>query len=217
MLIKNWIAGFLEKHRARFGIDDWGIPGTEEFADFVRIWLAAFIAEKITEEEADSASIALGKLPPRFRMDHLPAILGVIAETRRSKVATDVPESREKAASQSHNCQYCSENGATHRRYPDETLLGGVGSTPQGMVPVYHPMYDSSRTVQVDGGTYAARVSAHCICAFGRWMRNKTDPDTVRRIPDLADVISRRSRYVLDDPRDWAARVPAKKAGRGSP
>ena len=192
MLVKNWIVDFFEKHRARFGITDWDAPGTEAYRDQVRMMLIAFKTHDVNEKEANDASLALGMVPPRFRNDHIPALIGMITDRRKPKATPDVQE-------EFHDCGYC--EGA-------------------GFVTVYHRLYNGSRTIELRNKLLAGVVTAHCNCTLGRQLRARTDPETVLRMPDLADVISGRSRYLLDDPcgKPVAAAGPdKKKAGRGTP
>lgn len=83
MLVRDWIMDFLHRHRARFGPHDWPAPGSEEFAEFLHGWLNAFSRHSITREEADAASLKLVECPPRYRNDHLPALITSVEITRQ--------------------------------------------------------------------------------------------------------------------------------------
>jgi hypothetical protein len=96
--------------------------------------------------------------------------------------------SRDEARERSRGCPHC----------------GGAG-----LATVFHPRYDGFTSTEVElvdhGGEVVrrdvpARVSAHCICPMGEWMRGKTDLETIRRIPNLLDVLAGRSRWLARDP-----------------
>lgn len=82
MSIEDWLTGFLDRHRMRFAPHDWPQPETEEDDAFMGLWLRAFTAHATVEDEADEASADLGPTPPRFRNDHLPAVLEGIKALR---------------------------------------------------------------------------------------------------------------------------------------
>jgi hypothetical protein len=191
--VNTWISHFLAGHRLRFGGDDWPAQGTETNKQFVRMWIEAFKLENVEEWEADLASVRLGTLPPRFRTDHLPAVIGMVREMRKQFRPTDIPESQDKAATESRNCPYCSSQGA------------GNWTGAMGFVYVYHPLYYGSRVLNREDTPEAIRhpikaiVHAHCVCALGRWMKERTPKGLV---VDLQDVLDRRSRWLLDDPSD---------------
>jgi hypothetical protein len=77
-----------------------------------------------------------------------------------------------------------------------------------GLVPVFHPAYDTHRTLmreviyfgEIVTRPIQAIVAAHCLCPMGEWIRVRTDPDILHRIPLLADVLSGRSRWLAQDP-----------------
>jgi len=195
MLVKNWIAGFLERHRMRFAIDDWPVLGTEDFRDFGRMWIKAFTDNEITEEEANRASLWLGRMPPRFRMDHLPAMLKVILDVRAATAHLKFADLRTGFP----DCQYCS----------------GIG-----FVTVYRSDYQGSRVIFGSGGLRGmspGSVNAHCICKLGRQLRARTSSDVLGRIPDLGEVLAGRTRWILGDPRRDETSAMDEKAGRGAP
>lgn len=82
-----WITEFLAAHRLRFNPGDWPARGTLENKEFVRLWIEAFKDEDVSEQEANTASIRLGTAPPRFRLDHLPAVIAVIRQSRAQVAA----------------------------------------------------------------------------------------------------------------------------------
>jgi hypothetical protein len=81
--IKSWIGPFLTRHRLRFDCADWPQPGTEANRQNVLLWLAALNAHLVTEAEAEAASLALGTVPPQFRIDHIPALIGMVVKLRQ--------------------------------------------------------------------------------------------------------------------------------------
>jgi hypothetical protein len=59
----------------------------------------------------------------------------------------------------------------------------------------------------------AMEVAAHCVCALGRWMRERVDEDLRARIPDVLAIVEGRSRWLLDPPgRDESDRKPSRFA-----
>ena len=55
----------------------------------------------------------------------------------------------------------------------DCSICGGAG-----MVTVYHPLFvGGSVNVANDGRRYPATLTAHCRCAMGIWMRDRTLPE----------------------------------------
>ena len=96
-------------------------------------------------------------------------------------------QSKREAEDKSRQCPYC--RGA-------------------GLVSVFHPAYDTHRTLmrevlyfgEIVTRPIQAIVAAHCLCPMGEWIRTRTDPDILHRIPLLADVLSGRSRWLAQDP-----------------
>ena len=80
--VEQWLPGFLARHRMRYRPFDWPEAGTEEAAVYARMWLRAFIDKDVTESEADEASESLATSPPRFRSDHVPAVIRAIESDR---------------------------------------------------------------------------------------------------------------------------------------
>lgn len=113
-----------------------------------------------------------------------------------SGAATD--QTRDDAQARSRHCEYCSGSG---------------------QAVVYDRDFDGRRVVERDviirgeikRSTYAMVVTAHCICAMGRWLRSKTDPDLLRRVPDMTYVLAGTTRWLAADPtgdRPYDPRVP---------
>jgi hypothetical protein len=162
-LVKDWINGFLARHKVRFDPHDWP-ESPEEFREFARMWVTALATAQATEAEADAASVQLAGSPPQYRRDHIPAVLAVIKE-RRAQAGGSAASDRESARSESKGCPHC----------------GG-----EGLATVYHPA--PSRELRVP-----ATVAAHCSCPHGRFMRRKVGQGEggeglLRRIPDLANL-----------------------------
>jgi hypothetical protein len=88
-LVKDWISGFLDRHRARFNPPDWPDPETGEWVEYVKGWITAFATKQISEAEADEASRLLVLTPPRWRQDHIPALVSAVLTVRGQKSATD--------------------------------------------------------------------------------------------------------------------------------
>lgn len=103
-------------------------------------------------------------------------------------MSEDSNGSKEQAQALSRDCPHCSGNG-------------------QLMVfwPGYRGLRVEDRECLTRGGEVITRpwpmiVAAHCICLMGRWMRAKTEPELLPRIPDLADILAGRSRWLARDP-----------------
>ena len=92
--------------------------------------------------------------------------------------------SREEAVKETGHCDYCNNTGQTticHRDYKGQPTMD---------------MADHNGQVR----KCPARLTAHCICPIGRWMRQRTDPKILYRIPDLREVISGHTNFSLSDP-----------------
>jgi hypothetical protein len=176
MAVKDWVRGFMDRHRARYAPNDWPTVGTEEYNEFLKGWVTAFALKQASECEADAASVRLATTPPNWRREHIPAVVGMIEAIRKEKGGEQpVGSTREAAEFASRNCQFCS--GA-------------------GMTTVYHPAPDPARKE-------SACVAAHCSCPAGRWMRSRLaeqSPELLRRIPDLLAVTQGYSTYQIDPP-----------------
>ena len=76
-----------------------------------------------------------------------------------------------------------------------------------GFVTVYHRAYRGICPVWVEwvdraGEVHLRRepgtIAAHCSCNLGDWMRVRTEPAVVARIPTMGDVIMGRTPYQLE-------------------
>ena len=195
---KDWLQRFLRLHRDRFAPDDWPTVGNNDYLEFGRLWLAAFRDEAVHESEANEASLKLGPNPPRFRPDHLPAVMKMIRQMRGQFLETSndpklaetqrLTGAKRIATDQSRRCQYCSPNGIADRRARAREALGfkeesvpmydpaGTEDQAQGVAYIYHPLYNGSRTIEIEPqpGFFIptpAITLAHCVCSLGRWMR----------------------------------------------
>ena len=96
-------------------------------------------------------------------------------------------EEREQAKFASRGCEVC----------------GGAG-----MVIVFHHAWTGSRLAKVQAERngeiveqeVAAEVSAHCICALGRWMRSKSTEAVKARVPDGAAILVGHSNFSFQPP-----------------
>jgi hypothetical protein len=188
MKVKDWLDGFVVRHRRRHPRDDW--PESEAFE---RLWLDAMLGmqPKPRQAEAEAASASLRGEALAFPEDHPLAVVAAI-ELARSKPTVAGAADREEAARQSRDCPYC----------------GG-----EGMTVVYHPRYDGEPVVEatIGGETrkIASRPAAHCVCALGRWMRSKTKPEVLRRVFDLVEVLEGRfPPWLAEDPRPGTFDLP---------
>ena len=89
---------------------------------------------------------------------------------------------------QKSTCEYCNGNG---------------------LVPVFHRDYRGDPTIWVDrtdsdGNPFKRRlpgvINAHCLCDKGRWMRERTDEEIRKRIPQLRVILEGKTEYQLLDP-----------------
>ncbi|CEF48291.1 unnamed protein product [uncultured bacterium] len=172
MQIRDWIDGFRDRHRSRFPRDDW----PDGYRDG---WLDSLVLVHATEAEADAASVAMARgEPPRFAHDHVHELI-VRIESARQATPPSPEADRDAAAAASRDCPYCS--GA-------------------GLCTIYHRDYDGNPTITVGEKDAVARYAAHCVCDLGRWMRGHTEPEMLKRIPDL--------RRTLDGAVPWTWRDP---------
>jgi hypothetical protein len=175
-LVKNWINGFLRRHKARFAPGDWPTgEDSEEVREFVKTWVTAFATRQVTEAEADEASQALGANPPNFRREHLQAVVGRIEATRNAQGGQGGASTREAAKEQSRGC-------------------GSCGS--EGLASVFHPFPSHEHKI-------SASVAAYCVCAHGRWIKrahSEKNPELLRKIPDLGDVLEGRTGWLASPP-----------------
>lgn len=187
MAVRNWIDGFLERHKARFNPNDWpDAESSDEMDEYVRCWVTAFVLKDVAEKEADEASRRLVLAPPNWRRDHIPAVVAAVEQLRAEKgPAAGAGGTREAARSASRDCPHC----------------GG-----EGLALVWHRHPSPERRI-------APTASATCICSHGKWIRKvwaDTDPQMLRRIPDLAVVLRGESVFVADDPAgiSWEIETP---------
>jgi hypothetical protein len=82
-----WIDKFLTRYRRRFDPHDWPSDGDDWF-EFVAGWVAAFRKHRVAEGEANAAAVTLAEYPPRYRNEHLPALLTLV---RSNRPAADAP------------------------------------------------------------------------------------------------------------------------------
>lgn len=182
-LVRDWIAGFLDRHRARFAPHDWPDPGSEEWLAYVKGWITALKLREVSEPLAEAASERLAASPPRFRADHIPAILGAVEEIRREldRGRGDVGSSRDEAAKASKDCRYC----------------GGAGKrSGEGLVAVHHASPSAELRI-------APTAAAYCVCPHGRWIRrNHAEhcPEVLKGIVDLQRVLEGGGMYSLYPP-----------------
>lgn len=89
-----------------------------------------------------------------------------------------------------------SEHDLAKARSQDCPYCHGGGSR-----TVFHPAYRGEAIgVTQDGRRFVARVSAHCRCTLGVFMRDHAKPADRRFIPWIEDICTGRSSWLLDDP-----------------
>ena len=204
-LIKDWLPDFLTRHCSRLRPGDWPEIGTEDEREFTRIWFAAFLAERVTEREADTASVRLGTRPPAFAREHLPAVMCEVFALREANAKTEcneVPATREAAERASRDCGHCSGSGQVRVYHPSRTGDGPI----------------VVRDFRGREWRRPSAVVAHCSCPMGRWLRaciRASAPDLLQRIPDFIEVVGGRSRWLAEDPSIDAESEPSAPAHAG--
>ena len=108
----NWFGNFTLRHVDRFPRPDW--PAGEARKAFFGGWKSSLEHARVSEAEADAASVALAEDPPRYLDRHLPALLAVVHRQRRERAAsggefTDIEIAREAC----RHCPQCDGNGFT--------------------------------------------------------------------------------------------------------
>lgn len=202
--IKSWILDFMLAHIRRHFVEDFPMLGSDESKQFVRMWHYQFTEHQVTEREADAASNALGGNPPRFRPDHLPALMAMIHELRAKAAFKAGTATIEQANAAAVGCKYCSEVGS---KSPDPL--------PTGRVTIYHPRYNNSRVLGPHDHPSITRPTAaittvYCVCALGQMLANKAGPPPDKRqVPTLQDVLDGRLNWLLEDPTLATVAVPA--------
>lgn len=179
-MVDDWFAGFLAEHLARHS--GFGLPvlGSEEGVVLFASWRKVFIERGIHDlDVATAASERLTGETLKYPREHFPRLVELAIEVYKTRNAAQTngieADSIEAARLISADCPHCSG---------------------QGMTTVYHPQPDPVNRVPES-------VSAHCVCPAGRWIRRRigeTDAILLRRIPDLADVIERRTAWLLEMP-----------------
>jgi hypothetical protein len=161
-LVKEWIVGFLERHRARFAPNDWPDPDSkpEDWIEFVKGWVTAFALKQISEAEADEASRRLALDPPQWRRDHVPAVVKAVEALRGAKAGPPVAsDDRAAAVAASRDCPGCSGSG-------------------------YGSAVDAART-QATGHEVRVACLCPCACPMSRWVERQlaqSDAETLRRL-----------------------------------
>ncbi len=235
---RRWVQKFLRKH-----IDwhqppegTWPEPGSVELAEFEKIWCDAFASQNVTDDQAYTASKRLLQSVdrPRFRNDHLPAVLKAVEDLRSENFAQGpggtVASTREQAQAKSADCRHCHGSGITvvfHPRYDGARIVRfvvldrGADYVPE-MLRQLAPGEPCGDLAKDHTGrpieklvTQPGTVSAVCVCEYGRWLKAYYDrsKDLSRAFVDLAEVLAGRSRWVATEPEKiW--RNPDKTACR---
>lgn len=172
-MIKEWLDAFMLRHMRSLRVTDFPEASSQDWFVFRTGWLRAFINHDVTEPEADDASMAMVEDPPRFCMEHLPALLKRVEAAR---IQARAKGSRDLAAAGSNKCPYCSGSG---------------------LRLVFAPLPDD---MTGDGKRIPESVAAYCICPYGRHVMNNHQagsPDVFKRTPGLRRVLNGRSYWRL--------------------
>ena len=138
-LIDRWLPGFLESHGNLCKPHGWPKRGdTVEYRQFAQLWMDAFVAEAVSEEQAMLASKRVARDPPAFSGKHLAAILREIEALGQSRMG------REQAAAESRGCLYCSANGSSDRQGWGWRPEDRSGDEAQGVLPIFRPFHDGN-------------------------------------------------------------------------
>lgn len=173
MKVDDWFGLFIMAHMARFPREDWPAEMSQDASEFFGAWRHQFVIKGLTEDVATRASLDLAGDPPRWKADHLPAILKAAAEVRRQLEPQSSAESPlEDARMASRDCPDCLGNGSAVR-YVHPEILGKLKTAAGNPVPI--------------GGS----VSIPCSCPLGRHVARGLAPEgrqpvpTVDRFPSL--------------------------------
>lgn len=187
-LVKSWIRGFLERHRARYGPMDWpnGFD-TEDGLEFIKLWITALATRQVTEAEADNASMSLASEPPNFRREHIPMVVHAIDAARQEQGKTPgcPPNSLEAAQAALKALGGCfgpdPEIDASTGVLVHDNGLGCGGS---GLATRWHPRPDPAKRI---GPT----LQGYCTCPMGRWLKRTHDsnPDTKHLLRCYLDLV----------------------------
>ena len=163
--VRQWITGFMKRHRDRFKPNDWPDgQDDEESRVFADLWITAFATREVTEAEADEASKSLGETPPNFRREHLQMVVAAIMAMRAQRGVKPGSSTREAVRDESRDCPYCNGNGLT---------------------TVWAEMPDAARRIP-------ETAAAYCCCPHGRFIKRThadKSPELARSIPDLGEVL----------------------------
>lgn len=173
MKVDDWFGLFIMSHMARFPREDWPAEMSQDASEFFGAWRHQFILKGLTEDVATRASLDLAGEPPRWKADHLPAILKAAAEVRRQlEPQTSAESPLEDARIASRDCPDCLGNGSAVR-YVHPEILGKLVTVGGNEVPI--------------GGS----VAIPCSCPLGRHVarglapEGRPSPPTIDRYPTL--------------------------------
>lgn len=182
-----WVLRFLSRHKKRYRPHDWPtVEDAEEFREFVQMWVDAFSKKRVTEGEADKASLALGSTPPNWRREHLEMVMAKIQQQRVESGSSE-GEEQKFAREASGKCIHCGGNGLT--------LAWAAQPSRAARIP--------------------ESVPAHCVCPLGRWQRSSyidRFPNGFSGILDFQHVLDGKAAGWLAEPPgrlDPPAVVPA--------
>lgn len=177
-MIETWWKEFVVEHRKLHPAMVLPEPEGAVGAVLFRAWLRAFKNHGVTDYDvAIAASERMVLEPAKTRSLHLVTLIKhaqAIGKSKSTRSQHDL-STREGALEASKGCERC----------------GGCGLT-----TVWEP--EPSREAK-----RPPAVAAYCVCAYGRWVRGNhqaKSPDVFRRVPDLAEVIAGRSRWLVEAP-----------------
>jgi hypothetical protein len=119
----EWFAEFSDRHVSRCPRHDWPV-GTDARRAFYGVWKAEFSSARVTQAEAEAASLAVAVSPPAYLDGHLRALMGKIREARRNAATAGVHGHYDDMGRAQHACRECPEcsgGGFTAVPGPDET------------------------------------------------------------------------------------------------
>ena len=117
----NWFNGFIRGHCGRCPRRDWP-ASADDTRVFFAVWRSEFEAARVTQAEAEAASLAVASAPPQYLDRHLPAVMAKVREARRNAASAGLDghyDDMTLASNACRECPTCSGSGCTSIPDPD--------------------------------------------------------------------------------------------------
>jgi hypothetical protein len=193
-LIKSWLGWLIEEHQGRWPDAGWPAEGSQDARMLWSEWLNALIAVKATRAQAQSASTFIDAKGVHWE-EHIGLMVHFIAEcnaiTAVDKMKAAVASAAggyNAAAAASHDCPRCDGSGQVdvfYKDYDGRRIVRRLCRLPNGKEQVI---------------PFNMLATAQCVCAMGRFLRGKTPPELLPRIPDLVEVLEGKTPWLPEDP-----------------